>query len=457
MATLTPSSDRQPGRTLRCIEFSLNGGRRQRINLGQTTGREGEDFRRRVEQVIADVQLGRQHDGSLCSWLNALSPRIQKRLVDLGLLKASRQADVRLGDFIASHKRTAAGKKSTKLTYGNVYRNLLEHFGPNRLLQSIGRPEAIGFKEFLQSPTTAYDVRPLSKATISRRIIMARQFFKVALEKELITVNPFVGVKGGHQRNPERLEFIEADRVNQMVAAAEEQDWKLLLLLARYGGIRIPSEVVRLQWQHVDFARDRILIHSVKTEQYAGKAQRYIPIFDELRQPLLDARAKGVDALDFVIQNRNYRQPEANTRQQFERVAKRAKVAPWKKAWQNQRATRESELIERIGLKEACAIIGNSEVIALQHYQMLRPQFMKSAIELDREAKKEGQNRGYIPSEPAGNGGKRAADDSDAAGATANGFQSYPLDSSKCLPLQDLRVGDTDPEPNETGLFFRNF
>ena len=40
---------------------------------------------------------------------------------------------------------------------------------------------------------------------------MSRQFFTAAKQKGLITDNPFVGVKGGHQRNPERLFMVDAD------------------------------------------------------------------------------------------------------------------------------------------------------------------------------------------------------------------------------------------------------
>jgi hypothetical protein len=41
-----------------------------------------------------------------------------------------------------------------------------------------------------------------------------------------------------------------------------------------------------------------------------------------------------------------------------------------------------------LGLKEACQIIGNLELVALQHYQIIRPQSMKSAVKRDREARK---------------------------------------------------------------------
>ena len=339
MVSLSPNAENQPGRVLRKLEFSFNGSKRYRLHLGHISGRDAEDVRRRIVEVIEDVRLSRSHSGSLCDWLNSLSPNFQKVLIKAGLLKRSKLGETRLGNFIKDHEAGSGVKDSTKLTYKNVYRNLLEHFGPDRTLASIGRPDAIGFKEFLQGPKAAYGKRPLAHATVGRRVIMARQFFTVALNKELIAINPFVGVKGGHQRNPERLEFIEAERVDELVAAADTQDWKLILLLARYGGIRIPSELVHLRWQNVDFRQERILIHSVKTAHHPGKDKRYIPLFDELRQPLLDARARGVSPYDFVIEKEKYRQPRANLRSQFDRIAERSGVQDWAKAFQNQRAS----------------------------------------------------------------------------------------------------------------------
>lgn len=76
MASLIPNQDTQ-GRVLRRVEFDPpEGGRRQRIRLGKVTGREGEDFKRRVEELVGDLRLGQQHTASLCDWLNKLPPAI---------------------------------------------------------------------------------------------------------------------------------------------------------------------------------------------------------------------------------------------------------------------------------------------------------------------------------------------------------------------------------------------
>ncbi len=71
--------------------------------------------------------------------------------------------------------------------------------------------------------------------------------------------------------------------------------------------------------------------------------------------------------------------PDANRRNlrtQIRRLIIRAGLAPWVKPWQNMRSTRETELVEQLGIKDASAIIGNTEKVALQHYVQLRPDLL---------------------------------------------------------------------------------
>jgi integrase len=57
-------------------------------------------------------------------------------------------------------------------------------------------------------------------------------------------------------------------------------------------GIRCPSELLPLTWNDVNWERDRFLVHSPKTEHYEGGAERWMPIFPELRPYLEDTLSK---------------------------------------------------------------------------------------------------------------------------------------------------------------------
>ena len=152
MASLIPGQSIK-GCVPRRIEFDpVDGGRRQRVRLGNATMREGEDVRRHIEEVIHDFRLGQSHAASLCEWLNRLPSKMQERLEKLGLLRSSRQSAQSLGHFLDGFIEKSWVKDGTLTVYGHTIRNLIEHFGRGRMLQTIEPMHAEEFKEFLQEP-----------------------------------------------------------------------------------------------------------------------------------------------------------------------------------------------------------------------------------------------------------------------------------------------------------------
>ena len=152
------------------------------------------------------------------------------------------------------------------------------------------------------------------------------------------------------------------------------------------------------------------MVHSVKTEHHEGKETRLVPLYEPMREVFTAASAGGVDPEDFVIANVNYRDSDANLRTQFERIANKAGVKPWGKAFQNMRATRETELIKQDGITSACEVIGNSPEVALEHYDMIEPRHRQSSIERDNAARAARGNQGEVfRNRPESVGRERAA------------------------------------------------
>ena len=82
-----------------------------------------------------------------------------------------------------------------------------------------------------------------------------------------------------------------SEAIERVMDKAPDDGWKLLIALGRYGGLRIPSEVVGLKISDIDLERGRITIASPKTEKQ-GKSKRVIPLWPELR-PLIEAVSTG--------------------------------------------------------------------------------------------------------------------------------------------------------------------
>lgn len=149
--------------------------------------------------------------------------------------------------------------------------------------------------------------------------------------------------------------------------------------LARYAGLRIPSELFALRWADVDFDAGTMKVRSPKTEHHEGGAWRMVPLFKELR-PHLDALfgESAAEGTVFVISK--HRLPGMNLRTEFGRILERADVPEWPKLFHNLRASRESELMREYDLATVCRWIGNSPAVAAKHYA--------TSIDLDADFKK---------------------------------------------------------------------
>ena len=140
----------------------------------------------------------------------------------------------------------------------------------------------------------------------------------------------------------------------------------MIFALARFGGLRTPSETLLLRWADVDWERGRLLIRSPKTEHHEGKDSRLVPIFPELCSHLELAWDHALEGAEFVIARR--RDSGINLRTQLLRIIAKAGLTAWPKLFQNLRATRETELAETFPLHVVVAWLGNSQLVAAKHY-----------------------------------------------------------------------------------------
>jgi hypothetical protein len=123
---------------------------------------------------------------------------------------------------------------------------------------------------------------------------------------------------------------------------ASDSEWKLILALGRFGGLRTPSETPALRWQDSNREKNTILVRSVKTERHAGSESRLIPLFAELRPFLLAAFEEAPAGAVHCIER--HRLNSTNLRTQVHRFIFRAGLKPWPRTFQNLRASRETEL-----------------------------------------------------------------------------------------------------------------
>jgi integrase len=353
----------------RRIQFVAKDGSRKTLYLGTMPKKMVDGILVRIEQLIAASISGHPVDDVTSRWVKDLDVKLHDKLVAVGLVPGREVG--KLGPFIDAYlaSRTDA-KPNTLRNFRTARKALVDYFGAERLLRSIKPGECDEWRQKLVQDGYA-------EATISKWVKQARQFMKLANRKGLIDFNPFQDVKAGSQRNETRLEFIDRDRIEKVLDACPSAELRLILALARYGGLRTPSETLGLKWSDIDWANSRMTVPSPKTE-HQHKPYRVVPMFPELRPYLEDSHALAGKRDVFVI--KGYREDTQNLRTQFERIIRRAKVKPWERLFHNLRASRQTELADQFPLHVVTDWIGNSPDIAERHYLKTTEEHFAKAV-----------------------------------------------------------------------------
>lgn len=155
---------------------------------------------------------------------------------------------------------------------------------------------------------------------------------------------------------------------------------RLLFALARWGGLRVPSEPRQLRWSDIDWERRTMRVTSPKTAHHRGHESRVVPIFPELA-PLLDQRFSDAAEGEELVLPFMTRWADSTFASILERAVDAAGLERWPRLWHSLRATRQNELASTFEPHVACAWIGNSEVIANRHYLQVTDEHIAKAAQ----------------------------------------------------------------------------
>jgi len=349
----------------RVIQFSLGGGRRQSIRLGKMPMKAAETVKVRVEHLVVAKMTGSAVEPETARWLTGLDDALHEKLAKVDLVVPRKKST--LAEFVTGYVASRTNvKPATKEIWRQGERGLVNNMGGDRPLGSITPGDADRYK-------FAMIAQKLASFTILKRLQFARMIFRAAIRDRLITENPFaeVSIKAGME---DRRRFIGHDQIDRILAVCPP-DWRTIIALARYGGLRCPSEVLSLRWIDIHWDTERITVRSPKTEHHIGKASREIPLFPELKPILAEAQELAERGAEYVVGG-NYRDAcqspigwrNINLRTQFLRILNRAGIDPWPRLFHNLRSSRQTELADRFPTHIVCRWLGNSEDVAKEHY-----------------------------------------------------------------------------------------
>ncbi len=359
------------------ILFVAGDGKRRTVRLGRASRRQAETVRGHVENLVAAVLSRQAPPDETSRWGAALPDLLRKRVEAVGLLEPPEpepDAGPTLGAFLGEYLAGRTDiKRSTRLVLGHTARCLQGFFGPDKGLADITEADADAWAAWLKG------TEGLAPNTVRRRSGIAKQFFRAAVRARVLDRNPFTDLKSSVRESRGRDRFIGRDVTQKVIDACPDAEWRLIVALCRYGGLRCPSEVLRLTWADVHWAQNRFTVHSSKTEHHEGKGTRDVPLFPELVPYLRDVFEGAEPGTEHVVTRYDAATCE-NLRTQFHRIICKAAVEPWPKLFQNLRSTRETELAETFPLHVVCKWIGNSRLVAKKHYlQVTDEHFQKAA------------------------------------------------------------------------------
>ena len=360
------------GNGRRAIQFENIDGQRRTLGLGKCPAKSADTIKIKIEAILASRLAQESFDSETARWIAALADSLHERLAEYGLVEprhkaksASQTVAEFVADFIAGRVDVAAG---TVTNYRQAQAKIVEFFGSKKLA-AVTPLDADKFRSWLKGDKATRSGAGLAENSARSIVKNAKLIFGAAVKGKLIVENPFAGHSTAIIERPDRLQFVDLETIDRVLKECPNSEWRVIVSLCRFAGLRCPSEVFTLRWSDVDFERGRMRVRSPKLEGQQGEF-REVPLFPEIRLAL-EEHFMEPDGAEFVIR-RKPNGTDTNLRTTFEKIVRRAGVEPWKKLFQNLRSSRETELAEQYPVHVVTKWLGNSPKVAMAHYLQVR-------------------------------------------------------------------------------------
>ena len=432
MASLTT---RQNGS--RFISFTDGNGQSRTITLGKVAKRYGETVKVKVEDLASAVANHHAPRDDTTRWLAGIDDRLHDKLAHVGLVQPRVKATVEgwLERYIIEREDDLKPESLRKLKQTKT--KLLAFFDANQELRKLTLQDATDWRQFLKS-------LKLSEAVVKTHSGNAKTIFAEAVRRKLILDNPFALLKSGP--TPSKYSrYVTPDEIDRMIDACPNAEWRLLFGLARYAGLRIPSESRLLTWDDVDFEHARLTVRSPKTEHHEGHEQRIIPITPKLMTLLQDRFAEAEEGRQHLVTIGG----KGAVIRQVRAIWKRAGVEPWKRLWQTLRQSCEKEWAMTFPQYAVSKWIGHSITISGRHYANDVPdELFTMAANADTASINSAQrNAQQKLHETGGNESREAKSEMSDSPPAPGFFGELQQASSTCVNVEKGERGDSNPRP----------
>ena len=336
------------------ILFVDRDGSRKAVRLGKASTEQAEAAKVKIQQLQTALMTGHL-DRDTAAWLTGLDDLLHGRLAAVGLVEPRQSMTLGgwLETYLDGRKKELKPKSHKKLQ--DTKDALLEHFKAETPLRKITPQQASEWRAGLD--------KKLSVASVKTHSGNAKTMMGEAVRRKIIPESPFLHLPSGS--TPSKYSrYVTPVEIGSIIDNCPDSEWKLLFGLARYAGLRVPSETHLLTLADVDWERGRLTVRSPKTEHHAGHEQRLVPITPKL----MDLLQKRYDDLSEGESRLVAIRGQGNMMRWVRKIAAAAGVELWDRLWQTLRSSCEKEWAMTFPQYAVSKWIGHSITVSGKHY-----------------------------------------------------------------------------------------
>ena len=239
-----------------------------------------------------------------------------------------------------------------------------------------------------------YEFKPNKKysvCTLGKYVKVIRQFFEEFKDMEIISRNPFRKIRSAGNSDPSRKVYVAKEVAQYFFENCPDYQSKMLIALARMAGLRIPSDIIMLKFEDIDFEKGLFVIHGLKGKTNGDRVvemkKRICPIFPDLKPVFLEALRNRVEGQVFIFpvceqwndpifaKQRKGKNISMNVRRWFKKLG----IPLWAKLFVNCRASLITDLLDKYQQYFVCKWLGNTPNVADKYYRMITPEHIAVA------------------------------------------------------------------------------
>jgi integrase len=324
----------------------------------------------RVARIITEM-LESRHRGDtvpleLLRKVSNLPKRIQSSMERLGLISVV--SGLTLQEFFERFSETKSELKSkTQKFYRDWYKRFYNYFGESARVSSITDAAASKFFDCCEDN--------LSACTVYRGLVGCRTIFDYAVKLRLLTENPFKALSYGERSNESRQYYVTREMLVKVLSNCNDDYERLVIVLARFAGLRIPSEIRNLRFRDIG---NKI----IRIDDDTKTGSREVPLFREVRE-VFEHLSGASDDFIFTGNLSKAWYPW----QVLADAIERSGLERWPKLFVNLRSSCITDL-DKLGYSEKTldAIFGNSAEVRRIHYLQLQKELAYAKVLSDNEA-----------------------------------------------------------------------